>query len=289
MFWPEVSEDDLTHLWAPFNAQSVHSTRQKKGYSGFVFFDVGSVIIDLAWDDFFGALEASLPKGHQYTAPTFLAKLREHNLFKTWSTGKIGNHEYAHTIATVLRSFCEKPEHFHHSILDIKRLDAQILGAVRPAVLAVAKKLKQNNFELGILSNSTPWHEIIIEKRAQVHDLFDVCIFSQDVGFEKPEPQIYEIAFESAQRFVRKKHQVALDPNEVYFIDDLPKNIRAARAQGWQAQLLNLLSDDLLQQFHSKKINNDQLKALSQKKENLLFSHLAAKRVEELFTHLLKG
>lgn len=289
MFWPEIAEEDLTQLWTPFDARLVNATRQKKGYSGFVFFDVGSVIIDLDWDHFFSALEASLPKGHNYTTPDFIAKLREHNLFKTWSTGKIGNHEYVNIISSVLRSFCHKPEEFEHSILDIKHLDAFILGNVRPAVLEIARKLKQNNFELGILSNSTPWHEILIEKRAQVHDLFDVCIFSQDVGFEKPEPQIYEIAFQTAQRFIQKKHHKTLTPNEVYFIDDLPRNIREAHAQGWNAQLLNLLNDNVLQQFRNQKINSEQLKALSQKKENLLFSHLAAKRVEELLTPLLNG
>ena len=57
--------------------------------------------------------------------------------------------------------------------------------------------------------------------------LFDVIIDSSEVGARKPEPRIYEIT--------REKLGVAHD--EIFFLDDIGQNLKAARALGWNTVL----------------------------------------------------
>ena len=56
---------------------------------------------------------------------------------------------------------------------------------------------------------------------------FSDGVYSGRVGLVKPEPAIFELA---AQRFDRA-------PAELLFFDDVPANVDAARAAGWQARV----------------------------------------------------
>jgi epoxide hydrolase-like predicted phosphatase len=57
--------------------------------------------------------------------------------------------------------------------------------------------------------------------------LFDVIVDSSEVGTRKPAPAIYEIT--------RARLGVAHD--EIFFVDDIGQNLKAARALGWQTHL----------------------------------------------------
>jgi putative hydrolase of the HAD superfamily len=62
----------------------------------------------------------------------------------------------------------------------------------------------------------------------QTHDFlgwFDGGIFSGDVQRIKPEPAIYELL----------QARYALSPANIIFIDDMPYNVEAAKALGWNA------------------------------------------------------
>ena len=124
-----------------------------------------------------------------------------------------------------------------------------------------------------------PWHETDVEATLPVKDLFDVVIFSQDVGCEKPDPKIYHIAHRAAARLVKERYGTALSAHGIYFVDDTPRNVRAARIEGWQAALVSLISDDLLQRFREGKIPAEDLAVLSTDSRNLVFGTAAAARV----------
>lgn len=74
------------------------------------------------------------------------------------------------------------------------------------------------------LSNMPQPYARYLLQQHDFFDCFDAGIFSADVGHIKPEIAIY-------QR-LQKRH--ALVPERTLFIDDLPANVQAAQALGWQ-------------------------------------------------------
>lgn len=88
-------------------------------------------------------------------------------------------------------------------------------------VVALAQRL-HGRYRLALLSNATDELEWLLEHRFGVHHLFEVVINSARVGVAKPDPQAYRLALEG----------LGLQPHEVLFIDDKPRNIVAAEALG---------------------------------------------------------
>ncbi len=71
----------------------------------------------------------------------------------------------------------------------------------------------------GLLSNS--WGAERYDREA-LAELFDATVISGEVGLRKPEPEIYAIAAE----------RMGMAPEELVFVDDLPGNLKPARALG---------------------------------------------------------
>ena len=83
----------------------------------------------------------------------------------------------------------------------------------------------QGRYRLVLLSNTNDLHYRHFRRQfASTLDRFDVLVVSHEVGVRKPDRAIYEHAHERA----------GCAPGECLFIDDLPVNIEAARACGWQ-------------------------------------------------------
>ena len=57
---------------------------------------------------------------------------------------------------------------------------------------------------------------------ALLEELFDAWVISSEVGLRKPDPAIYELAAE----------RLGLPPAACVFVDDLPGNLKPARALG---------------------------------------------------------
>lgn len=72
----------------------------------------------------------------------------------------------------------------------------------------------------GLLSNS--WGTGESYDRARFDELFDVLVVSGELGVRKPEPEIYAIAVE----------RMGLPAERLVFVDDLPGNLKPARALG---------------------------------------------------------
>jgi HAD superfamily hydrolase (TIGR01509 family) len=289
MFWPEISIEDLNQLDIVFLKENYQNCLNSNNYAGFVFFDIGSVLLDLDWDTFIYEFEKLLPphaiKNHKKTNMI----LKKEFTLKKWCTGKMGAFDYANSFIAALKESSElSHQNFHISIHDIKRVDSFVVGGARQSVIELAKKLRNKKFGIGVLSNATTWHEIVIEKRIPIRDLFDVTIFSQDLGCEKPDHKIYELAFLEAQRFISNKFNATLDVKDIYFVDDTPANVRAAREVGWNASLVNLLNDEILKKILSKSIDNNELKTASQKREHLVFGYNASQRVEKIFGNIIE-
>ncbi len=81
--------------------------------------------------------------------------------------------------------------------------------------------LKRQNIGVGILSNMYPFSAQQL-KESGLCGGFDQVIFSSDVGYAKPDTEIYMLA--------AKRAHVA--PESMIFVDDLPKNMPNAQALG---------------------------------------------------------
>lgn len=81
----------------------------------------------------------------------------------------------------------------------------------------------RSHFKVGLLSNAGPYTLDSFWPRLQLEAAFDVVVLSGDVGLVKPDPGIYHLMSE----------RLALAPDELVFIDDVPRYVTAAQAAGW--------------------------------------------------------
>lgn len=100
------------------------------------------------------------------------------------------------------------------------------------ALIEHIKQLKPN-YKIGILSNiSSDWitRELL---DAQEQELFDDMMFSYQVGMAKPDLQIFHLACE----------RLGVDPTDAVMIDDVERNITAARDIGMQGVVYKNFAD----------------------------------------------
>jgi epoxide hydrolase-like predicted phosphatase len=83
-------------------------------------------------------------------------------------------------------------------------------------VITVAKKLKDNGYKIGFLSNTEEPGKTFFQERK--YDFFDVAVFSCAEGFRKPEPELYNILLQ----------RLGIEANETAFVDDRKENVQAA-------------------------------------------------------------
>jgi FMN phosphatase YigB (HAD superfamily) len=285
--WPQLSADDKD-LTAPLAPQPLNNPSQS-----FIFFDAGMVIVDLNWDLFLdGIAEFYIPEGFDRTK--FRSMMHQTRLLSDWECGRIGPSIFVERFCQLLQdsqksngALLRQPH-----LLDIKSISSSIIGLMRAPVFELVGKLRAKGYATGILSNASPWHECDLYQQANLSQHFDVILFSQDLGLAKPDPAIYQTAEELACRYLEQrnastKHTTELTTKSapgakpvLYFIDDTPANIRAARAAGWQASLVDHVRDP--EHWISKDLGT-----LSQIKTNLVFGNTAAQRVADLFRLLL--
>ncbi|MFA6190061.1 MAG: HAD family phosphatase [Candidatus Staskawiczbacteria bacterium] len=81
-------------------------------------------------------------------------------------------------------------------------------------ILNLAKKLRNQGIKTGILSNIFKFEADVIRGNGG-YDEFDPTILSYEVGFRKPEAEIYRMAIDRAR----------VKPEECIFIDDKKENL----------------------------------------------------------------
>lgn len=94
--------------------------------------------------------------------------------------------------------------------------------ALNQELIEMIKSLKNKNYKIGLLSNN------YVELRQEIQDLgladlFDTIIISAEVGFYKPQPEIFQILFD----------KLGVRNNEVVFVDDTPNSLSRAKSIGY--------------------------------------------------------
>jgi putative hydrolase of the HAD superfamily len=97
----------------------------------------------------------------------------------------------------------------------------RLFGGIGPdeAMIAAVRTARAAGLTTGLLSNS--W-SVDDYDRGLIGELFDTYVISGGVGLRKPDPAIYSLA----------AARMALPPAAIAFVDDLPGNLKPARALG---------------------------------------------------------
>jgi putative hydrolase of the HAD superfamily len=103
-----------------------------------------------------------------------------------------------------------------------ERLIERLFGGMEPdtAMLDGVRAARRTGARTGLLSNS--WGAATAYDPRLLEELFDAWVISSEVGLRKPDPAIYELAAD----------RLGLPPAACVFVDDLPGNLKPARALG---------------------------------------------------------
>jgi putative hydrolase of the HAD superfamily len=90
----------------------------------------------------------------------------------------------------------------------------------RPAMLEAIRRIRGRGLKAAALTNN--WANERSDPTRDLAAWFDVFIESSKVGLRKPDPRIYRLACES----------LGVAPDEAVFLDDIGRNLKAARELG---------------------------------------------------------
>lgn len=187
-----------------------------------VLFDFGGVILTSPFEAFARfERDRNLPEG-------FLRKVNSTNAdTNAWARLERGQLD----VEGFRTAFADESAHLGHRV-DGAEVLALLGGDVRPIMVEALRRLRAaGGFVTGLLTNNfiggggdgdgaggvqlpTAWVEVL--------GMFDVVVESSRVGVRKPDPRFYEVACA----------ELAIDPNEAVFLDDLGVNLKPAKAMG---------------------------------------------------------
>lgn len=177
-----------------------------------LFFDWGGVIANDPGDEFLGQLLRSVGASEAQVQEIF------ETYMKRFMRGQVSEIEYWQELRSRY-GFT-----IHDSISDeFKKWRGLIAN---DDILALAKEAKDKGFNIAILSNVIePTYNVI--EQAGYYDLFDEVIASCNVGYVKPEKEIYKVALD---RF-------GVTARESIFIDDKQSLLDPANEMGFKTIL----------------------------------------------------
>ena len=173
-------------------------------------FDFGNVI------GFFShqrATERLLPHTRMKVGE-FHQLLHEGELARQYERGIVTTHHFRATVKKAAQLECDD-DYFDEAYGDI--------FWANDALCCLLPELAQR-YPLLLLSNTNDLHSRKFRVQfAEPLSLFKHLILSHEVGQRKPSPEIYGHIVKAA----------GCAPRELLFVDDMPENIAAARAAGW--------------------------------------------------------
>lgn len=177
-----------------------------------LIFDFGGVITNMRWD-----VARDLEKKHALERNTLLKTLYDADDWRAVELGQGNIEEWRESAHQRLEEAAAKKLPYLHEEW------RQSWGLIEENI-ALIKALRPP-YKVSILSNADLTLEDRIEQTMKMRHLFDDVISSAVVGLAKPDERIYRLAAE----------RLSLPPEECVFIDDLDRNVEAARAIGMSA------------------------------------------------------
>lgn len=182
----------------------------------FLYFDMGNVLVH--FDHEIALANLALVSGA--TRADAFGAIFETGLGSRYERGAVSTAEFCATLRTELDTSISD-EAICLAISDMFSLNT--------STLALAAALKSQHFPIGILSNTCHAHWDFIKNRYSFSGMFPVHVLSFELQTAKPEPEI----------FVKASQLAGVAPQEIFFTDDLPTNVEAAKAAGFDAALFS--------------------------------------------------
>ena len=172
-----------------------------------IVFDVGRVLIDFSYDDFFAWLKS---EGAQLNGVSdFVEKIDLH----AYEHGRISDDQFLANLNRLLHKPVDKQILIKHWLDLFTPLDD---------MLQLAEQLK-TNYGVYLLSNTSAMHWQHIVPRFRLHEISHGLLTSFEVGAMKPDPAIFHTA----------EQQFGIKAKTTVFIDDIQDNTSGAIACGW--------------------------------------------------------
>ena len=184
-----------------------------------VIFDLGQVIVDLASQAVIDGLQDA--GGHRDV--DYRELIVSSPLLQLYETGKISESQFRQGMRELLVIDLSDDE--------FDRIWNAMLADIPLSRLELMSEVGKEYRTL-ILSNTNGIHERKFDEMVRevsggkiMKDFVDHAFYSHDIGFRKPDPEIYQYVIDQQQ----------LVPSKTLFLDDRLDNVEAAREQGIHA------------------------------------------------------
>ena len=183
-----------------------------------IIFDLGGVIVDLDFSNFYNSIITQSPLNKPQTQ-IILEFFRQSDIYHQ---GLMGDEEFYHLSCDLLQ-VCELDQKSFFKAFN------SIIAGYNPEIVELIKIIKyESKVKLVCLSNINSSHwEFLIDKKWGFLKYFDEFILSHEVHMTKPTRKIFEYAIEKA----------GCKPEEIVFIDD---GLTSVQQENWESLVLNL-------------------------------------------------
>jgi putative hydrolase of the HAD superfamily len=178
-----------------------------------IVFDLGGVIVDLDFSNFYNSIIAQSPLNKPQT-PIMLEFFRQSDIYHQ---GLMSDNEFFQLGCDILQ-VCELDQNNFFTAFN------SIISGYNSDIAELIKKIKDfTDLKLFCLSNVNSSHwKYLLSKKWEFLDYFDELILSHEVHMTKPTERIFQYTIQKAGCL----------PGEIVFIDDGLNNIRSARELG---------------------------------------------------------
>lgn len=204
-----------------------------------VLFDLGGVLIDLDVQRAIRTFSALLASpvdhvGHPQTISELVTAeglMGGHTsqLIDRYQVGEISTDAFIHAI----QQQCH-PGTTYQQVVDAWYV---MLDGMRDEKSALLQSLAERGKNIYVLSNINELHVEWTLKNCPALKIAKRLFFSNEIGMSKPDPRCYELVL----------RETGINPAETVYVDDLPANIEAGRAFGFQC--LHVVDDTWMKQL----------------------------------------
>lgn len=183
-----------------------------------IVFDIGNVLAGFVWEDFYHSFGYSEEIFEKLADATVRSPF-----WNEMDRGKLSDEE-------LLEGFIKNDPSIEKEIREVFENVERIIKRFDYAVPWI-KELKKKGYHIYVISNFSKKAHEECTKALDFMEEIDGGILSYQVKLIKPSPEIYQL-------LCRKYH---LNAEECVFIDDLPRNVEAARKEGMKGLVFESL------------------------------------------------
>ncbi len=178
-----------------------------------IIFDLGGVVLNRGIWFFREWLVETYGVTNEDTINIFIKKY-----YKQYFSGKISEEEFWKNSLSDLSIDAEW-----------KKLRSKLLSFFKPnkGMFELIDFLRNSGYKIALLSDQTNEWWLVLDNQHSISSHFEKCIISSEVGFHKPQPEIYNLTL----------NKLKSQPETSLFIDDLEQNLTPANKIGMKTIL----------------------------------------------------